>query len=124
MNIVPAAVPTFYEVTFDLPGLFVAMSVYDITSSPTLVAGPSAMTNVVDNTYVKSFTAVANKSYLMLKGVYTDGTFTTLDTNYSQGSETIFAEVPGAGGGTVYVGMNTVLLTQDITNTVLIVKGC
>jgi hypothetical protein len=85
-----------FEVTYSAPSLPVAMSVYDTTSgSPTLVTGPTAMLNVVVNTYVGYFTAENNKSYLIFKAVYTDESFATLDESYGQGSETIVVDDQG-----------------------------
>lgn len=82
-----------FEVTFDSPSLSVAMSVYDDSgASPTLVQGPSAMVNVVGNMYRAKFTPSANKTYLIFKAVYTSGAFTTLDSTYLSGSESIRSE--------------------------------
>ncbi len=99
MEVAPANTPLSFEVTFDSDDLDVGMSVYDTTGvSPILVQGPSAMVNIVGNTYVGKFAAALGKSYLIFKAVYTDDTFTTLDNNYSQGSESIIAESSGSGG--------------------------
>lgn len=92
MNIIPAAVEVSFEVTFDQPGLPVAMSVYDDSGvSPILVQGPSAMLNVVQNTYRGKFTGTLGKVYLVVKAVYDDGTFAVIDTDFPQGSETVYA---------------------------------
>jgi hypothetical protein len=99
MELAPADVPLPFEVTFDANNLFVAMSVYETTNSmPTLVQGPQAMNVVIGNTYIDKFTGSAGRSYLIFKAVYTDGTFTVLDDNYSQGSETIVCQDIGGGG--------------------------
>lgn len=78
-----------FAVSFDSPGLPVALSIYD--DSPALIYGPIAMTNVVGNTYVGKYTPDPTKSYLVITAVYTDNTFTILDDNYSQGSSSLFA---------------------------------
>lgn len=98
MELAIAGVAQSFEVTFEPANdeeapLPVAMSVYDTTNgTPTLVAGPTAMVNVPDtNTYTGQYLPTLNHAYLILKAVYTDGTFQTFDSNYSQGSETIFA---------------------------------
>jgi hypothetical protein len=92
MELAPAAVPLSFEVTFDSPSLYVAMSVYDTTTgSPTLISGPTAMQVLVGNTYFGRFTAAAGRAYVIFKAVYTDGTFTVLRTDYAQGTESIFA---------------------------------
>lgn len=101
MELVQSGVSSPYEVTFSLPDLDVGMSVYDTSGlSPVLVLGPVAMDLVYGNTYYAKFTATEDKSYVIVKAVYTDGTFTTLDDTYSQGSESIYAkDISGGGGG-------------------------
>lgn len=102
MNIAPIGIPLFFDVTFDEPGLPVAMSVYNMTGTPTLVQGPTAMVNAADNTYTGSFqSSLPGVSYLIIKAVYTDGTFATLSPNYSQGTETIVMQNIAGGGGLV-----------------------
>lgn len=93
MILVPADLKLPFEVTFDSSILDVAMRVFEIPEigSPSLVSGPSAMDNVYGYTYVGQFTPLDNKSYLIHKAVYTDGTFATLHPDYSQSSETITA---------------------------------
>lgn len=88
METAPANVPLPFEVTFN-SGLAVAMSVFDVTTgSAVLVSGPAAMIDLSGlNTYFGQFTAAVNKNYIVVKAVYTDGTFATLDTDYPQGSE-------------------------------------
>ena len=101
MEVVPATEFAF-EVTFDSPSLDVASSVYDVTSgTPTLVTGPDAMTAVdaALNTYFGQFTPTNNKQYVIVKAVYTDGTFATLDTTYAQGSESVLCKNAAGGGG-------------------------
>lgn len=92
-SLVPSGIPISFEVTFDSPTLPVAMSVYDDSgASPALVSGPTAMSLVVGNTFRGKFTGAAGKPYVIFKAVYTDGTFTSLDSDYSAGTETIIAE--------------------------------
>src|SRR5271166_4586886 len=100
MELAPAGIPLSFEVTFDVPGLPVAMSVYDDSgASPVLVSGPIAMANVVNATYRGKFTGLAGKNYIVFKAVYTDGTFATLSSNYAQGSESIVCQnMPGISG--------------------------
>lgn len=100
MQLVPAGQQCSFEVTYDLPGLDVAMSVFDVSASPVLVSGPAAMANVVGSTYYGKFTPLANKQYVIHKAVYTDGSFSTLSPDYSQASESIVAE-PGLPGDVV-----------------------
>lgn len=92
MELAPAGVPLSFEVTFDQPGLHVAMSVYDDSGvSPVLLLSPFAMTLVHGNTYRGKFTGEHGKNYIVIKAVYTDGTFMTLSPDYSQGSESVVA---------------------------------
>lgn len=94
MNLLPANEKLVFEVTYDSPLLYVAMSVYDVTGgSPSLVSGPSPMTVPAGNTYIAPFVAQILKKYLVLKAVYTDGTFTTFHPDYPQSSETFTSEV-------------------------------
>jgi len=100
MELAPSGVSLTFEVTYSSSGLPVAMSVYDTTGeSPVLVQGPAAMEHVVAGTYIGSFTAQNNKTYLIFKAVYTDDTFETIDTAYGQGSESIVTDDSGANTG-------------------------
>jgi len=95
MELVPAGVELSFEVTFDADDLDVAMSVYDDSGEePVLLLSPFAMDLVAAglNTYRGKFTPEAGKNYIIVKGVYTDDTFETFDTNYSQGSESVYAQ--------------------------------
>lgn len=104
MNLVPAGVSLSFEVTYDAPSLPVAMSVYDDSGpSPVLVQGPTAMLNWTGNSYRGKFTATAGKQYLVLKAAYTDGTFTTLDPNNAQGTESFVAQNIAGGTTTAIV---------------------
>lgn len=93
METVQAGVELSFEVSFPSPGLPVAMKVYDTTTgSPSLVFGPTAMVNLPScGTYFGKFTPSDGHSYVVTKCVYTDGTFATLNDNYGQGSESIYA---------------------------------
>jgi hypothetical protein len=107
MELAPVGVPLSFEVTFTDPGLHVAMSVYDDSGLfPVLVVGPSAMLNWVGNSYRGKFIAPMAKSYLILKAVYTDGSFSTLSPDYVQATESILAQyMNNAGGGCGVVGL-------------------
>lgn len=99
MELVPAGIELSFDVTFNADDLNVGMLVYDTTSvSPVLISGPTAMSLVAINTYVGKFTPVQNKAYVIIKAVYTDDTLMVVDTDFSQGSEAIFAQVIGGGG--------------------------
>lgn len=100
MELAPAGVTLTFEVTYDSPSLNVGMSVYDTTTgSAVLVSGPTAMTNFVGNSYFGTFSPASEHTYLIFKTVYTDDTFTTIDTDYSAGTESIAAETIGGGSG-------------------------
>jgi hypothetical protein len=108
MELAPAGVPLSFEVTFDSPSLYVGMAVYnDSGSTPVQVGSVIAMLNIPGtNTYRGKFSASANFNYIIIKGVYTDNTYTTYSSNYAQGSESIVAQNiggpnPGVGGTVV-----------------------
>lgn len=107
MEFVPAGVPLSFEVTFDSPDLDVAMTVYDDTGAdPVLLLSPFAMVLVYGNTYRAKFTPANGKSYIVIKGVYTNDAFEDLDPNYSQGSESLYAQYAGSSpGGCDVVGI-------------------
>ena len=92
MQLVPAGQALSFEVTYQQNNLPVAMSVYDDSGpTPIRIVAPFAMALVGGNTYRGKFTPEAGKSYIIIKAVYTDDSFTTLDEDYGQGSESIFA---------------------------------
>lgn len=124
MQIAPANTQITFEVTFDDPSLPVAMSVYDTSgSSPSLVAGPTAMTNVSGtNSYIGKFTPGLGIEYMILKAVYTDGTFETFSPNYSQGSESIISLDQGGGGGGESCG--AVIGIVNIQNSLIGLVNC
>ncbi len=100
MELAPAGVPLSFEVTYDSPSLDVGMTVYDDSGiTPTLLEPTFAMDLVAGNTYRGKFSAANNKSYIIIKAVYTDPTLTTVDDNYSQGSESIVAQTLSGGSG-------------------------
>lgn len=104
MEIAPAGVPLTFEATFDADDLFVAMSVFDDSGEePVQVLAPTAMDLVVGNTYRAKFTA-ESKNYIILKAVYTNGSFTTLDPTYPQQSESIVAEYLNSSSGGPILG--------------------
>lgn len=101
MTLAPVDKELFFEVTFDSPGLPVAMSVYSLDGGmPTQVMPPTAMVNAFGNTYVGSFTpASPGGNFLIIKAVYLDGSFAAFNPGYSEGSEVIFSQDVSTGGG-------------------------
>lgn len=93
MNIVPPNVALPFEVTFE-PGLFVAMKVFKVIAGVPTLEDTIPMDDVIGGTYVGFYTLEEGESYLFHKAVYTDGTYTTLNTNFVAGSETITADSP------------------------------
>lgn len=123
MELAPVNVELSFEVTFDRADLDVGMCVYDDSGvDPVLVQGPSAMGLVAGYTYRGKFTADAEKSYIIIKAVYTDDTFTTLDSDYSQGSESIVVQdLATGGGGGGGADCSVVGLVDEIENVIGIV---
>ena len=90
-----AGVNNAFEVTFDSPSLFVGMVVYDLTGGvPVAVTSPIPMINAPgSNTYGAEFPPLSQHSYLFLKRVYTDASYSVLDSNYAASSESGYAAV-------------------------------
>ena len=95
-----------FEVTFDSSSLNVGLSVYDVTSSPVLIAGPTAMVNVVGNTYLGKFTPQFGKRYLVTKNVYTDNLLNVLNTDYANMSEAFVCQGVKLEAGQLVVKKN------------------
>lgn len=124
MQFTQSGVSLSFEVTYDSPTLDVGMTVFDDSGlSPIQVGSILAMDNFKGNSYRAKFTATSGKSYLFHKAVYTDNTFTTIDDNYSQASESIRAddiagivldapiasyETPGSVGEAIATAANTI----------------
>lgn len=65
-------------------GLFVAGSVYDVTTgTPALVGGPTAMTDLEDGSYFGSFMPAMGHYYLVITAVYLDSGFTMPDVTWA-----------------------------------------
>jgi hypothetical protein len=95
MNILPADQELPFEVSY-APGLFVGMQVIDYSTEEPVPVGsviPMLADEVGSSLYVGLFTPLLGKTYVVKKNVYTDGTYTTIDSsgNYSQGSESFIA---------------------------------
>lgn len=66
--------------SYDLnTGLFVRASVYDVSGAPSLL-GTVNLSHVASGVYSGSYTASAGVVYLVISLVYTDGTYSTVDT--------------------------------------------
>lgn len=78
-----------FEVSY-VPGLDVALKVYDTTSGSPILISTKAMAHVFNGTYLGFYTFASNKTYLINISVYTDETFAdnTVDTNYPPSSAT------------------------------------
>lgn len=110
MNVVPQGMPLAfgYGAYDEISGLFIALQVYDITALPTtvlLVTTPA--TYVVTGGYAALYTPSSpNKAYMAVMAVYTDDTYTILDSTRSPVVETFNT------GPTVDI----VLSSEDLTD--------
>lgn len=78
---------SFNYATFDeVSGLYVAGSIYDISTGSPVFVSKVGMTNQASGIYVGSFTPVAGHFYLVICAVYTDAGFTTPDTTRAPGA--------------------------------------
>jgi hypothetical protein len=71
---------------------FVAMSVWDVTGSPVLFQAPALMTELQANLFSGKFTGLNGKAYVVLMGVYTDGTFATLNSSFTPVTASVTAQ--------------------------------
>ena len=77
----------FAYATFDQnSGLYIAGNVYDVTSGNTFKSQVQ-MTNVIAGVYWGSYTGTLNKTYLVSQLVYTDNTYSTVDTTRAPASD-------------------------------------
>lgn len=129
MLVAPSNIALPFEYTaFDMePGLFMAMTVWDVSGVPAIVAF-TTMPHIADGTYLGFFTATEGRAYLVQKAAYTDGSYLVLDTNRSPGSESFITQTTQAGivdnvplssalPGTV---ITTISLSGAITDTLLL----
>lgn len=84
MSIARAGVPYLIEYpTFDqVTGLFLGAKIMDITAGlpGTIVGSVLSLTDTAgDGLYCALFTPVVSKRYRVIKQLYTDGTYTTID---------------------------------------------
>ncbi len=105
--LLPAGVPASFVTESNSPSLAIGMSVYDNSGvSPILVQGPVRMLPFAGNAYEAKFTPAAGKTYLIFIAVYTDFTFTVIDSGYDQQTESVTAMI-----------LNTVVV-QNVTGVV------
>lgn len=104
---------------YDLdPNLNIRAKVYDTTSgTPTFVVNVT-MVHVLNGVYFGTYTATADHSYSIPKFVYTNSSFTFLDTNRAPGSD-IFQCSTFQGGSNIYVSSEATLIGQT-TDAILI----
>lgn len=93
-TVIPSGKPIWFEYSaYDgVSTLSLAMKVYDLTTTPATLLATLAFTNIYGGTYAISYVFPASysgKNLLLIKSVYTDGTFATLNTLYSPGSECV-----------------------------------
>lgn len=92
MNMAPGGIPLTFEVTYSDASLDVGMIVFDDSGvTPVQVGGVIPMSNFFGTTYRAKFTPTAGKNYIVIKAVYTDGTFTLIDDDYGRGTESFIA---------------------------------
>lgn len=104
-TVIPSGKPIWFEYSaYDgVSTLSLAMKVYDLTTTPATLLASISMGHVAFGTYACSYTfpaSYAGKNLLLNKSVYTDGTFATLNTLYSPGSECV--EIDGFDSGKAF----------------------
>lgn len=81
---------TPFEASFGTSGLAVRASIYETTSGAAVFLSYVVMADLT-GTYLGFFTPGLNRTYLIVKIVYTDLTYATEDSDYSRSSETLEA---------------------------------
>lgn len=98
-NLQPVSTPFEYCEASHEENLDVAMQVFEDDDTPVATI---PMLHKVGGQYVGNFTPVLGKAYYVLKSVFTDNTYTTINNGYASGSESFTCcptEVNGGGGG-------------------------
>jgi hypothetical protein len=87
--LVPAGVEQSFVTSGNSPSLAIGMSVYDNSgASPSLVHGPTLMTNFVGNSYESKYTFPTG-NFLVFIAVYTDSSLTVLLNGYEEQVEAV-----------------------------------
>lgn len=122
MQFIPAPIQLPFEVTYDSPALYVGLVVFDVTDplAPVLLS-KTLMTNLSGtNSFFGVFTPELNKSYVISKAVYTNMALDTIDSNYSEASESIACGAVKIGNdqisikkGVAFPGFSFIMLGSD-----------
>lgn len=113
--IVQSGLRKTFEVTWGDTGLFAQASIYDDSTGTPVHVADVALSELVPGTYVGGFVPLASKSYAVVKRVFTDGTYTTVNTDYPASSEAFQSVDFSAGGGGGGSGLepNTITMVVD-----------
>lgn len=104
--------------TWNDTGLFARADLYDNTTGTPVLLTTIPMTEFLTGTYQASFIPVAGKDYAVVKRVFTDGTYATVDTNYSGTSESFQCiDFAMAGAGVVATPVSgSVVITNTLSS--------
>lgn len=72
-----------YTDPYQRSGLFVAFSIYDVTSSPILVETIDGI-YAANGSYMAAYEGTAGHTYVLIGAVYTDNTYSVIDTTAGQ----------------------------------------
>src|SRR5208282_4134742 len=108
----PSGTPASITVTLDQPGLFVGFKFFDDSgASPVQITGEEGQINGVfpalnfsGVSYRVKLPGTPSKWFIANIAVYTDGTYTTVDTDEPQGDDSIYFEIPAGSGPTIVMG--------------------
>ena len=93
--IVPFGFPASVEVTYSDPSLFVGLQLYDDSGvSPIAVGSIIPMLNWIGSSYRAQVSGTQGKWYIYRIAVYTDGTYTTVDSDQPNGSGSMYFQSP------------------------------
>lgn len=74
--------------------LFVQASIYDVTTGTPSLVSTVAMTDTAFGVYSGDFSGQSGKVYLVIALVYTDGTYSTIDTTYAPWADSYSLQAP------------------------------
>lgn len=68
-------------------GLFIQATVYDVSTGTPNVVAHLTLAEIQNGFYSASYPGVSTKTYLVITLVYTDNTYSTIDTNYAPNAD-------------------------------------
>lgn len=94
--------------------LFIAANLYNCTTGTAVFVSKTAMVHILGGVYFVALTGTADSCYEVLKLIYTDGTYVTVDTNWNAGSDSLQLFAGGSGGSSAVLILSANLRGQSL----------